>query len=63
MPQPGKAKNFKFFRLMHTNECVYLYIQTHSAYDRAAIKFRGVEADINFSIEDYEDDLKQVGHL
>ena len=31
-----------------------------SAYDRAAIKFRGVEADINFSIEDYEDDLKQV---
>jgi hypothetical protein len=31
-----------------------------SAYDRAAIKFRGVEADINFSIEDYEEDLKQV---
>ena len=31
-----------------------------SAYDRAAIKFRGVEADINFNIEDYEDDLKQV---
>lgn len=31
-----------------------------SAYDRAAIKFRGAEADINFSIEDYEDDLKQV---
>ncbi|XP_009367357.2 floral homeotic protein APETALA 2-like isoform X3 [Pyrus x bretschneideri] len=29
------------------------------AYDRAAIKFRGVEADINFSIEDYEEDLKQ----
>lgn len=31
-----------------------------SAYDRAAIKFRGVEADINFSLEDYEEDLKQV---
>jgi len=31
-----------------------------SAYDRAAIKFRGVEADINFNIEDYEEDLKQV---
>jgi AP2-like factor (euAP2 lineage) len=31
-----------------------------SAYDRAAIKFRGVEADINFNIEDYEQDLKQV---
>ncbi|KAK9011080.1 hypothetical protein V6N11_043937 [Hibiscus sabdariffa] len=30
------------------------------AYDRAAIKFRGVEADINFSIEDYEGDLKQA---
>ena len=30
------------------------------AYDRAAIKFRGVEADINFSLEDYEEDLKQV---
>ena len=31
-----------------------------SAYDRAAIKFRGVDADINFSLEDYQDDLKQV---
>jgi hypothetical protein len=30
------------------------------AYDRAAIKFRGLEADINFSLGDYEDDLKQV---
>ncbi|KAL9461358.1 hypothetical protein AB3S75_004373 [Citrus x aurantiifolia] len=33
------------------------------AYDRAAIKFRGAEADINFSIEDYEDDLKQMSNL
>ncbi|KZV24958.1 hypothetical protein F511_01928 [Dorcoceras hygrometricum] len=33
------------------------------AYDRAAIKFRGVEADINFSINDYEDDLKQASHF
>lgn len=30
------------------------------AYDRAAIKFRGVDADINFNLSDYEDDLKQV---
>ncbi|KAI3794099.1 hypothetical protein L1987_36726 [Smallanthus sonchifolius] len=33
------------------------------AYDRAAIKFRGVEADINFTLEDYEDDLKQMSSL
>ncbi|KAI4381646.1 hypothetical protein MLD38_007703 [Melastoma candidum] len=33
------------------------------AYDKAAIKFRGVEADINFRIEDYEDDLKQMTNL
>ncbi|KAI3785089.1 hypothetical protein L1987_44201 [Smallanthus sonchifolius] len=33
------------------------------AYDRAAIKFRGMEADINFSIQDYEDDLKQMSNL
>ncbi|KAL3525676.1 hypothetical protein ACH5RR_014048 [Cinchona calisaya] len=33
------------------------------AYDRAAIKFRGVEADINFSLVDYEDDLKQMSNL
>ncbi|KAK2410770.1 floral homeotic protein APETALA [Trifolium repens] len=33
------------------------------AYDRAAIKFRGVEADINFNIEDYEQDLKQMSNL
>ncbi|KAK1422041.1 hypothetical protein QVD17_24886 [Tagetes erecta] len=33
------------------------------AYDRAAIKFRGLEADINFSLQDYEDDLKQMNNL
>ncbi|XP_022040893.1 AP2-like ethylene-responsive transcription factor TOE3 [Helianthus annuus] len=33
------------------------------AYDRAAIKFRGVQADINFNLEDYEDDLKQMSSL
>jgi len=36
------------------------YCSLHRAYDRAAIKFRGVEADINFSLSDYEEDLKQV---
>ncbi|KAI7732212.1 hypothetical protein M8C21_023586, partial [Ambrosia artemisiifolia] len=30
------------------------------AYDRAAIKFRGLDADINFNISDYEEDLKQI---
>ncbi|KAL6636658.1 hypothetical protein ACP70R_024230 [Stipagrostis hirtigluma subsp. patula] len=30
------------------------------AYDRAAIKFRGLDADINFSLSDYEEDLKQM---
>ncbi|KAA8541447.1 hypothetical protein F0562_025410 [Nyssa sinensis] len=29
------------------------------AYDRAAIKFCGFDADINFNISDYEEDLKQ----
>ncbi|XP_010558742.1 PREDICTED: AP2-like ethylene-responsive transcription factor TOE3 [Tarenaya hassleriana] len=33
------------------------------AYDRAAIKFRGAEADINFDIEDYMHDLKQMSNL
>nr|BAJ88161.1 predicted protein [Hordeum vulgare subsp. vulgare] len=30
------------------------------AYDRAAIKFRGLEAVINFNLSDYEEDLKQM---
>ncbi|KAK1394168.1 Ethylene-responsive transcription factor RAP2-7 [Heracleum sosnowskyi] len=33
------------------------------AYDQAAIKFRGVDADINFNISDYEDSMKQMGNL
>ncbi|KAK1324169.1 Floral homeotic protein APETALA 2 [Acorus calamus] len=33
------------------------------AYDRAAIKFRGVDADINFSLDDYDEDLKQMSNL
>ncbi|XP_042381587.1 AP2-like ethylene-responsive transcription factor TOE3 [Zingiber officinale] len=32
------------------------------AYDRAAIKFRGLEADINFSLDDYKEDIKQMGN-
>ncbi|KAI3450499.1 hypothetical protein Pfo_007164 [Paulownia fortunei] len=32
------------------------------AYDRAAIKFRGVDADINFNLSDYED-MKQMMNL
>lgn len=30
------------------------------AYDRAAIKFRGVDADINFNLTDYQDDMNQM---
>ncbi|XVF68634.1 hypothetical protein PTKIN_Ptkin11bG0017100 [Pterospermum kingtungense] len=33
------------------------------AYDRAAIKFRGVEADINFSLSDYDEEMKQMKNL
>ncbi|XP_064975616.1 APETALA2-like protein 1 isoform X2 [Musa acuminata AAA Group] len=33
------------------------------AYDRAAIRFRGVDADINFNLSDYEEDLKEMKNL
>lgn len=33
------------------------------AYDRAAIKFRGIDADINFHINEYEEDMAQVKNL
>ncbi|KAI8560377.1 hypothetical protein RHMOL_Rhmol04G0251100 [Rhododendron molle] len=32
-------------------------------YDRAAIKFRGPDADINFNISDYDEDFKQMENL
>lgn len=41
----------------------FFFFHFERAYDRAAIKFRGVNADINFSLEDYEDDMKQVTSL
>lgn len=40
--------------------CCDYWIGLCRAYDRAAIKFRGLDADINFQLKDYEDDLKQV---
>ncbi|KAA8539367.1 hypothetical protein F0562_026059 [Nyssa sinensis] len=33
------------------------------AYDWAAIKFRGIDADINFNISDYEEDMMQIKNL
>ncbi|KAJ8760282.1 hypothetical protein K2173_011694 [Erythroxylum novogranatense] len=33
------------------------------AYDRAAIKFRGADADINFCLSDYEEDMRQMRSL
>ncbi|CAL9765198.1 unnamed protein product [Musa acuminata subsp. burmannicoides] len=33
------------------------------AYDRAAIKFRGLDADINFDLNDYDEDLNQMRNL
>ncbi|KAF8101936.1 hypothetical protein N665_0201s0232 [Sinapis alba] len=33
------------------------------AYDRAAIKFRGLDADINFVVEDYRQDLDKMKNL
>nr|CAD1828103.1 unnamed protein product [Ananas comosus var. bracteatus] len=39
---------------------VWLVCWDCRAYDQAAIKFRGVDADINFNLSDYDDNLKQV---
>ncbi|CAN1257920.1 Ethylene-responsive transcription factor RAP2-7 [Linum perenne] len=33
------------------------------AYDRAAIKFRGADADLNFNLADYEEDMKHMKDL
>ncbi|KAL4591965.1 hypothetical protein LXL04_004942 [Taraxacum kok-saghyz] len=33
------------------------------AYDQAAIRFRGLNADINFTINHYQEDLKQMNNL
>ncbi|KAL6980416.1 hypothetical protein U1Q18_022057 [Sarracenia purpurea var. burkii] len=33
------------------------------AYDRAALKFRGVDADVNFNSSDYDEDMKQMQNL
>ncbi|KAG8380433.1 hypothetical protein BUALT_Bualt06G0014800 [Buddleja alternifolia] len=41
----------------------FLRIVVNKAYDRAAIKFRGVDADINFSIADYDEDMAQMKEL
>lgn len=41
----------------------HFFLRGIRAYDRAAIKFRGVDADINFNLSDYEEDMKQVRNV
>lgn len=59
-PIASEFSSLFFFTIQLNPTCVARMVR---AYDRAAIKFRGVEADINFSLEDYEDDMKQMGNL
>nr|CAD1841963.1 unnamed protein product [Ananas comosus var. bracteatus] len=44
-------------------EIATAYYPDSRAYDRAAIKFRGVDADINFNLSDYDEDMKQMRNL
>ena len=39
---------------------VEFWVSDFRVYDRAAIKFRGADADINFNVTDYDGDIKQV---
>lgn len=47
--------------LLSQSYLFFFCVSIFRAYDRAALKFRGVEADINFTVSDYEEDMKQVG--
>ncbi|XP_020082990.1 floral homeotic protein APETALA 2-like isoform X2 [Ananas comosus] len=40
-----------------------IFLSQIRAYDRAAIKFPGVDVDINFNLSDYDDNLKQMRNL
>ncbi|PHT62097.1 AP2-like ethylene-responsive transcription factor TOE3 [Capsicum annuum] len=37
--------------------------RSSQAYDHAAIKFQGLDADINFNLSDYEEDLQQMNNF
>ncbi|KAM0930316.1 hypothetical protein ACQ4PT_001051 [Festuca glaucescens] len=37
-----------------------IHLISSRAYDQAAIKFRGIDADINFSLDDYKEDIKKM---
>ncbi|RZB80099.1 hypothetical protein D0Y65_030017 [Glycine soja] len=50
--------------VLHKLQFVFLFkglweTSVLGAYDRSAIKFRGVDADINFNVSDYDEDIKQ----
>ncbi|XP_022846224.1 ethylene-responsive transcription factor RAP2-7-like, partial [Olea europaea var. sylvestris] len=52
-----------FCRLLEREFICKFWDNNFRAYDRAAIKFRGLDADINFSVVDYEKELKQMKNL
>ncbi|KAI7751378.1 hypothetical protein M8C21_016926 [Ambrosia artemisiifolia] len=75
-PQSSQYRGVTFYRRTgrwesHIWDCgkqIYLggFDTAHAAaraYDRAAIKFRGLDADINFNTSDYEEDIKQIKNM
>ncbi|OEL36002.1 Floral homeotic protein APETALA 2 [Dichanthelium oligosanthes] len=46
--------------IFHLNTPLFSPDSACRAYDQAAIKFRGVNADINFTLSDYKDEIKKM---
>lgn len=70
MLQLGELNQYEFISFsegvkfsLNLNQLTWDFYVLYRAYDRAAVKFRGIDADINFTVSDYEEDMKQVEYV
>ncbi|CAN6842837.1 unnamed protein product [Brassica oleracea] len=58
-----RSRSSQYMGISYLVTLIFLNFYFVLSFDPAAIKFRGVDSDINFTVGDYEEDMKQFFYM